>query len=95
MRVGGPVSGDLRDGNGRIKLSWAQIAWGVAMIVTILGTWADLRVSIARIEGKLERHAERLALLEQRNTVSGFTQQDADLMREELMQAINQRRRTK
>ena len=81
------------DQNGRIRLSWAQIAWAVAMIIAILGTWADLRVQMARVEGKLERHAERLALLEARPVVSGFTQADADRMRDEIIQSVKKARR--
>ena len=72
------MSGDLRAENGRIKLSWAQIAWGVAMIVTILGTWADLRVSMARMEGKLERHAERITALEHRAERGVFSPDEAN-----------------
>ena len=90
--MGGAVSGEA---NGRIKLSWGQVAWGIAMIVAVLGTWADLRVQMARVEGKLERHAERIAALESRSTVSSFTQADANRMREELLQAINKPRRTR
>ena len=79
--------------NGRIKLSWTQIAWAVGMIVAVLGTWADLRVNMARIEGKLERHSERLAALESRNAREGFTQSDADRLRDEILSEINRRRR--
>jgi hypothetical protein len=29
--------------NGRVKLSWAQIAWAIAVLVAIISGWYDLR----------------------------------------------------
>jgi len=33
--------------NSRIRLSWSQIAWGVATLAAIIGSWADTRSQIA------------------------------------------------
>lgn len=54
----------MTEANGRLKLSWAQIAWGIAVIVGVLGSWADLRIGQARMEEKLSAQGERITRLE-------------------------------
>lgn len=34
----------------RIQLSWPQIAWGIAMLVAVLGAWFDLRGRVQSLE---------------------------------------------
>lgn len=46
------------DDNGRIRLTWGQIAWGIGMMMMIGGAWADLRIGQARME---EKYSERTA----------------------------------
>ncbi len=79
------------DQKGRIRLSWAQIAWAVGMIVAILATWGDLRVGMARVETKLDAHAVRIAALEARNEVVGFTKHDAARLREDILDEVGGR----
>lgn len=33
--------------NGRLRVSWAQIVWGIATLSAIIGSWADTRTQIA------------------------------------------------
>ena len=33
--------------NGRVKLSWAQIVWAIAVLVAIISGWYDLRTQNA------------------------------------------------
>ena len=37
----------MNEVNGRIKLSWTQIVWGIAMLGAIVGSWADVRMQVA------------------------------------------------
>lgn len=61
MRLGRAVSGEA---NGRLRLSWGQIAWAIGVLVAILGSWADLRVNIAKIETRLDAQEARVNALE-------------------------------
>lgn len=35
------------DTNGRVKLSWAQIVWAIAVLIAIISGWYDLRTQNA------------------------------------------------
>ena len=35
-----------REENGRVRLSWAQIVWGIAMLIGGLGSWYSLSAKI-------------------------------------------------
>lgn len=48
--MGGAVSGEA---NGRIKLSWAQVAWAIATIAAVLGSWYDTRAQIGLVRAEL------------------------------------------
>lgn len=41
------------ESNGRIKLSWAQIAWAIATIATVIGAWYDTRTQIALVRQEI------------------------------------------
>jgi hypothetical protein len=41
------------DSNGRLKLPWPVFVWGIAMLIGMLVSWADVRV-------KLEQHTQQL-----------------------------------
>jgi len=50
--------------NGRIRLTWQQIVWGISLIALIVGSWADLRSQINQIKTENAYLRERLARLE-------------------------------
>lgn len=89
VRVGGPLSEE----NGRIRLTWGQIVWAVGVIVAVLGSWADNRVWQAKMDGRMDAIVGRVVALENRNTLTGFTQRDAEQMRAEIMREVSQQRR--
>lgn len=62
--------------NGRIRMSWAQIAWSVSMMLMIGGAWADLRVKLEHVGTVVEGNTSRIISIEQRNA-----RRDAELMR--------------
>lgn len=45
------------DANGRIRLSWAQIAWAIATMAAIMGSWADTRSQLALTRQELALRA--------------------------------------
>lgn len=79
--------------NGRMKLSWGQITFSIGLLVAVLAAWGDLRVSIARIETKLEGNVARIAALEARNAAVGFSRMDAERMREDILNEVDPPRR--
>lgn len=88
MRLGRTV---VAEANGRIRLSWAQIAWAIAMIVAVLATWGDLRVSLARVETKMDNQESRISALEARNANAGFTRDDAAKMKDDILSEVGGR----
>lgn len=62
------------DENGRIKLTWAQTAWGISFIIAILSAWFDLRTQSA--ENGRQITALRLQLAERY-----YTREQIDLLR--------------
>ena len=63
------------EANGRIKLSWQQIAWGITMALSLGAAWMDLRIQVTksderstRIEGKLDRVQRDVDQLQQVST---------------------------
>lgn len=83
----------MSDGNGRLKLTWGQVTWALAVLVAIISAWFDLRYQV-RESNDLGRQAmARIAALEQRNLVVGFTRQDADDMADSLLFAQQKGRR--
>ena len=39
--------------NGRVKLSWAQIAWGIATLGAVISAWYDLRSQITGVKSEM------------------------------------------
>lgn len=39
--------------NGRVRLSWAQIAWGIATLATLIGSWYDTRGQITLLRAEV------------------------------------------
>lgn len=37
----------MSDDNGRIKLTWPQVVWGISLLAAILGSWYDTRGQVA------------------------------------------------
>lgn len=68
------------DTNGRIKLSWAQVAWAVGMMLMLGGAWADLRVQLEHVGTIVETNTARITSIEQRNI-----RRDAELMRDAIV----------
>lgn len=54
----------MSETNGRIRLTWQQIVWGISLIALIVGSWADLRSQINQIKTENAYLRERLARLE-------------------------------
>ena len=53
----------MTESNGRIKLTWQQIVWGISLVALIVGSWADLRSQIIQIRTEksfLEKRVDRL-----------------------------------
>jgi len=53
----------VTESNGRIKLTWQQIVWGISLVALIVGSWADLRSQIIQIRTEksfLEKRVDRL-----------------------------------
>lgn len=61
--------------NGKLKLSFAQIAWGISVIAIMLATWYDARnqlnLAVATLEGRL-------------NSLENIVNRDNDESRDEL-----------
>lgn len=89
----------MKEDNGRIRVSWAQIIWAIALLVGVLGSWADLRIGQARqdemdqyMKGQIQNNNARLGLLELRNAENGFTKADAAELKAELQRQIRESR---
>jgi hypothetical protein len=39
-----------KDENGRLKLTWAQVVWGITMLLGLAGMWTRMEVRLALIE---------------------------------------------
>jgi hypothetical protein len=59
VRVGGAMSDN---DNGRLKLPWPMVAWGIAMLVGMLAAWGDMRVKMEAHAGKLDSIRSELAI---------------------------------
>ena len=69
--------------DGRLKLSWAQIVWGIATLVAIIGAWYDLRFQNRVV-------AERLAALEKQTLAATASAEGASTEREDISWRISQ-----
>jgi hypothetical protein len=52
----------VTDNNGRVKLSWGQIVWGIATLAAVLGSWYDTRNQIALVRAELQIRVESAEL---------------------------------
>ena len=43
----------IADPNGRIRLSWAQIVWGITTLAALIGGWYDTRSQLGLIRAEL------------------------------------------
>ena len=41
------------ESNGRIKLSWGQIAWSISLLVALGAAWYDMRESVAGVRTEI------------------------------------------
>lgn len=71
-----------------IRLTFAQFAWGFAMLITVLGSWYDLKNRVSAVSTELAASEKRLAYLEARNENHGFTVEDASQLKDELLAEI-------
>ena len=55
------------EGDTKINLTFAQIAWFVTLLSAILWTWGDLRVQIAKLDQAQTNIEKRVERLEQRD----------------------------
>ena len=62
--------------NGRIKLTWAQIAWAVATLAAVVGAWADTRAQLALIRQEIA-----LRVIQSEMVHGQFREQDEKLWR--------------
>lgn len=56
----------MSEQNGRINLSWQQIAWAIATIVAVLGSWHDTRTQIAMLRQEISLRGEAAEVERQR-----------------------------
>jgi hypothetical protein len=78
--------------NGRIRLTWPQIAWGLAVLVAIIGGWYDLRYQVRGMLAVLELHNTRIVALENSNARGGFSQSDAEQLKDDIIKAVKGRK---
>lgn len=52
----------MSDPNNRIRLSWAQIAWGIGMFLLVASAWADMRVQLSEVKSSVEGMKGELAI---------------------------------
>lgn len=71
-----------------VRMTWAQFVWGVATIALLTGAWFDLRSQVARTLEVLESQDRRIAAIEAREARSGFTDDDARKLRDEIVRAL-------
>lgn len=45
--------------NGRIKMTWPQLVWGISMLLMLAGMWTRMEVRMALIEAGLCTKAEK------------------------------------
>ena len=83
----------MAEENGRIKLSWGQFAWGLSTLVLVLSAWFDLRTQVKLVAVAVEEHGRRIVAIEARNRNAGFTQQDGEELKQELLKEIKNPRR--
>ena len=56
----------MSDANGRIKLTWPQLAWGLTLLATVIGSWFSIQARIDRTTAALDGYDRRLERLEAR-----------------------------
>lgn len=66
------------DTNGRIRLSWAQITWGLSVIIILLASWYDNRNQISLAVARLDARTYALeSAIKAQNT---YSRGEIDLM---------------
>jgi len=85
------MSEHLENDSGKIQLTFAQVAWFISVLVAILLTWGDLSSRLARIEERQSGNSARITALENRNASIGFTKDDAEELRKEILKEIRNR----
>lgn len=46
----------MTEANGRIKLTWPQIAWGISVLLLVVGAWYDLRTKQIELAAKMDTY---------------------------------------
>lgn len=78
--------------NGGMKFTWTQVVRMVATATLLVAAWADLRVQLAKIEGRILANENRIHALERRNETVGFNQFDAERLKAEIRAEVRQER---
>ena len=63
----------MTDPNGRLKLTWSQITWAIAVLVALVSAWFDLR-------GQQQAILIRLGKLEVVTSSNLYDKRDIDVM---------------
>lgn len=50
----------MSEANGRIRLSFSQIAWAISMLLGVGAAWMDLRIQVTRAEERATRIEEKV-----------------------------------
>ena len=66
--------------NNRIKLSWAQIVWGITMLVTATAGWWDLRSRHDALAVQFGLVSSRMGKIETALESGVMTRREADLL---------------
>ena len=77
-----------RDTDGKITLSWAQAAWSIATIATVVGCYYGLQTKIDRVVFTVNNNTARIESLEAHNRTVGFDRADAEQMRAEIDEEV-------
>jgi len=44
------------ESNGRIKLTWPQIVWGISILIGLVGAWYDVRTKQIELAAKMDTY---------------------------------------
>ena len=60
------------DQNGRIKMTWAQFAWGITMLLMIAGMWSRMETRMALLEVAISSKASTAEVSDLRARIFQF-----------------------